>query len=118
MAGLYPNVDALAQLLDAARSAKGLSYNALGRSAGVDPGQANRICRGRFRRLDQSVLQICTVLGVTPPGEQQLPPLPSDAAAQKITRELMAAWDQTPEGADRLAQVLRAMREYRGVQER
>jgi transcriptional regulator with XRE-family HTH domain len=112
MAGSYAHVAKLASLLTAARNRKHLSYAALGKVAGVDAGQAQRICTGKFKRLDQGVLQICNALGVNPPG-QRLPQLPSNEALEMMTRELIAAWDQTPEGASRLADVLRAMRDYR-----
>lgn len=113
MAGHYPHVVELGRLLSEARVQKGLSYSQLGKRSQVDPGQCHRICNGNFKRLDQNVMQICSTLGIKPPG-RRLPLISVDPPAQMIARELMEAWDQTPEGADRLVQVLRAMREYRG----
>jgi transcriptional regulator with XRE-family HTH domain len=112
MAEPYLHVTELARLLSRAREEKRLSYKLLGQASDVDQAQAYRICNGRFKRLDQSVLQICRTLEVDPPGKQ-LPELPSEPSAQLMTRELMAAWDRTPAGANRLAQILRAMRQYR-----
>jgi transcriptional regulator with XRE-family HTH domain len=113
MAQPYPHVTTLAKLLAQRRLEKNLSYSDLADLARVDAAQIYRICQGRFKRLSQSVLQICAVLEIDPPGSQ-VPVPPSSTDAQLITTELMATWDQTSAGANRLAEVLRAVRAYRG----
>ena len=110
MAKPYAHIVELARLLSEARQEKGFSYNDLAAVSRVDAAQSYRICKGRFRRLNQSVLQICKALEVDPPGEV-FARLPAGPPNQLITLELSAAWARISEGADKLAQVLRALRE-------
>lgn len=106
--------------MEAAREKLGLSYAALGERARVDPSQVSRICRGQFVTFSDSVVRICTVIGVRlrstdvePPAAQKSAPGKA-AAWAKLERSVRRAWDKTPAGADRLAKVIAAVAEIRG----
>ena len=108
------------RVLDA-RPLCSLSNADIARATGVDPGQVSKICRGKFETVSDSVVKICTVLGIsTEPGSAS----PDARAAAVITeraeraaawrrleRSARRAWDKTPEGAARLARVLDAIAE-------
>lgn len=106
------SIRTLASELDQARRAKGLSFKKLGDRSGVDAGQAFRICHGDFATYSQNVLRICIALGVDLPlggviGEHDGP---NDG---RLHAALVAAWDKSPEGADRLVRLLDAVAAYR-----
>lgn len=82
-------------------------------AAQVDPGQASRILDGQFRTVGGNVLRICNVLGLNPHGDV-LPDQTSGqarkrAAWAKLEASVRRAWDETPQGADRLAAVIDAV---------
>jgi transcriptional regulator with XRE-family HTH domain len=110
----------LLQRMQAARGRLGLSYAALGERADVDPSQVSRICRGQFATFSDSVVRICTVLGVQLRPTDAAPPaaVPTKtreaAAWAKLERSVRRAWDETPAGADRLAKVIAAVAEIGG----
>lgn len=110
----------LLRRMQAARERLGLSYAALGERADVDPSQVSRICRGQFTTFSDSVVRICTVLGVQLRSTEAAPPaaVPTKtrkaAAWAKLERSVRRAWDQTPAGADRLAKVIAAVAEIGG----
>lgn len=95
------------------RTAAGMSYAALGDFAGVDASQVSRICRGEFVTFGANVVQICTILGVQVPGSRTRVPSgrPADPNWDKLERSMRRAWDNTPDGADRLAKVIAAVGE-------
>lgn len=102
----------------AARAASSLTNAEIARATGVDPGQTSKICRGQFDTLSDSVLKILKALGVRR-GEQS--GLQSSARAQgearrsaawrRLENSMRRAWDETPDGADRLARVIDAVAE-------
>lgn len=90
----------------------GLSYSEIARAADVDVSQVSRICRGQFKTVSQNVVQICKVLGLKTDAPQD--GLPSvNTHFQRLQRGLNKLWDQTPEDADRLFQLLIQLAEIR-----
>lgn len=78
---------ALALRLTVARQDRGWSVATLSRISGVEASQVSKICSGKFRFLNASVLQICTTLGVWP--EAGARPQPAD---RLVVHEVAAAW--------------------------
>ncbi len=104
-----------------ARGACGLSNAQIAAATGVDPGQVSKICRGRFETVNDSLVKICNVLGFSLVSELAASapvrgPVAAestdDAAAwRRLETSVRRAWDNTPEGAARLARVLDAIAE-------
>ena len=103
-----PHASLKARIADAV-SAYPHSVSQLARLAGVDQGQASRIARGEFRRLSENVMQICKALGVpvNEAGE------PKETMKGQLIAELLALWDETPEDARRILQLIAAIRELK-----
>lgn len=90
----------------------GLSYSEIARAADVNVSQTSRICRGQFKTVSQNVVQICKALGL----KMELPQdgLPtSNPHFRRLQKGLYKLWDQTPEDADRLLQLLMQLAEIR-----
>lgn len=116
MAKPFSGAVLLAGLLEAARQEKGLSFSALATLAGVDSGQACRICNGQFRTLSHNVVRICNVLNVRPPEEDVRSSLSSgDSNRERLIAELFATWDHTTAGAEHLVDLLSAVRRIGGA---
>lgn len=109
MANHYPYVKKLARTLNTERERKGYSFKALSKRSGVDVAQVHRICTGNFKRLGQSVLQICSALNVDPPGAESIGSFDAPGANELVS-ELLASWDKTAEGAKNLSNLLAAVR--------
>lgn len=90
-----------------------LSNGQIAALASVDPGQTSRILDGKFQTVSGNVLRICNVLGVDPnaPGADE--PSPEQVRRQvawaKLKASMRRAWDETPQGADRLVAVIDAV---------
>ena len=111
MAKRYPFVDALHERIEAARMARGLSFERLGALADVNAAQVWRICQGDFATLNPSVLKICKVLGLSPDDVDWAAATPvADPIEAQLAAEAIAAWDRTDAGARLLTRVLRALR--------
>ena len=100
-----------------AKTVSGLTTAQIGRQAGVHPSQVTRICQGKFKTLSHSVMQICNVLNIAVPR--------SGARNRGMATEWVQAlasmeklWDQTPDGANKLARVLDAIAELRATHQR
>ncbi|MGH6753084.1 MAG: helix-turn-helix domain-containing protein [Bradyrhizobium sp.] len=90
----------------------GLSYSEIARAADVDVSQASRICRGQFKTVSQNVVQICKALGLKTEAPQDgLPTV--NPHFLRLQNGLYKLWDQTPEDADRLFQLLIQLAEIR-----
>jgi DNA-binding Xre family transcriptional regulator len=114
MAKPYSHRATLAVDLEAARRGRGLSYAELARAAGIDTAQAMRICNGQFVTLSANVLKICRALEVAPPSDDlRLPIGGGSQSAARLQSEVIAAWDETQEGADNLIALLRTARRIR-----
>lgn len=103
----------LAGLIRRRRAKTSLSNAELAAIANVDPGQTSRILDGKFRTVGGNVLRICNVLGIDPHGEHDEDAAPKDvrrhAAWAKLEASVRRAWDQTPQGAERLVAVIDAV---------
>ena len=115
---MKPTQEERSDLLDRMRQARrrlGYSYAVIGAKALIDPSQVSRICRGDFVTFSDSVMRICTVLGVSlradgnALGSEPATRGAGEAAWAKLERSVRRAWDNTPVGAERLARVLAAV---------
>lgn len=82
----------------------------------VHPSQVGRICRGDFKTISHSVVQICKILGLETDGQAASPPN-ERMAWLKLEASVRKLWDKTPEGADKIVRVLDtigALREAEG----
>jgi hypothetical protein len=109
----------LAGRIRRARQKSALSNGEIASLARVDPGQTSRILDGKFRTVSGNVVQICNALGVDLHGAGgDDPPSPTQAktsaAWAKLEASLRRAWDETPQGAERLVRVIDAVAEVSG----
>ena len=91
--------------ITAAHAGCGLSKAEIGRLAKVNAAQVTRVLRGEFLTISNNVVQICKVLGLrreTVP----LPVRPQDAGWVRLEASVRRLWDETPQGADRIAALL------------
>ena len=111
----------MVRLIRQLRAKSVLSNSQLAALAGVDPGQTSRILEGRFRTVSGNVLRICNVLGLNPYGEPPAELTATEArkraAWAKLEASVRRAWDETPQGADRLVAVIDAVANLRFRQE-
>lgn len=107
----------LVGLIRRRRAKTSLSNSELAAIASVDPGQTSRILAGQFRTVSGNVLRICNALGINPHGEDD-----DDAASKEVRKRaawakleasVRRAWDQTPQGAERLVAVIDAVAKVR-----
>lgn len=119
---MKPNRDErekLAELIRQHRTKLALSNQELAKLADVDPGQTSRILDGQFRTVSGNVLRICKALGLDPhvmsPTATTVAEARKRAAWAKLEASLRRAWDETPQGADRLAAVIDAVAKLRTV---
>lgn len=115
---MKPTPEERSDLLDRMRQARrrlGFSYADISVRASVDPSQVSRICRGEFVTFSDSVVRICIVLDVPlrKDGSVSKPEQAAEVAGgtgwAKLERSVRKAWDNTPIGAERLANVLAAV---------
>lgn len=78
----------------------------------VDPSQVSRIVRGDFKTVSSNVVQICKVLGLkletvtTPSGNR-------DVAWSLLEASVRRLWDDSPQGAERIATMLDTIADLR-----
>ncbi len=103
----------LARRIKTAYGKKSLSISEISELSRVDPGQTSRILSGKFKTVSWNVLQICTVLGVDPHGDEAADAISAEAgiAWTKLQESVRRAWDRTPQGAERLVRVIEAVAE-------
>lgn len=103
----------LARLIRNRRANLSFSNAEIAAIAGVDPGQTSRILEGQFRTISGNVLRICNALGIDPLGADvgslTLKDVGKRAAWARLEASVRRAWDQTPQGADRLVTVIDAV---------
>jgi len=103
----------LARRIKRARTKSHLSTAEIAARASVDPGQTSRILEGDFRTISANVVQICKVLGFDPhDGSVAVPTRAQatrNAAWARLEDAVRRAWDKTPQGAERLANVIDAV---------
>lgn len=99
------------------RRKSALSNAEIAALARVDPGQTSRILDGGFLTVSGNVLRICNVLGVDPHTDEASDPtlvqVRKRAAWAKLEASMRRAWDETPQGADRLVAVIDAVARVR-----
>jgi hypothetical protein len=88
----------------------GRSRAEIGRLCQVHSSQVSRICDGEFRTISHNVVQVCRVLGL------KLETVAASATQQDVSWSRLEAsvrklWDQTPEGAEKMAKLLDAIRQ-------
>lgn len=91
------------------RSESGFKIIHIARAAGIDPGQASRICRGDFRTMSNSVVQICNILEIDVTAHVR-------HTAQldgRLVAGLMDLWDGTPEDSARLSVLFTQLAQFR-----
>ncbi len=81
----------------------------LSRFAGVEASQVSKICAGKFRFINASVMQICTALGIRP--ERISVPQPAD---QLLVEEVTEAWAAARPSAVMLSELLDRLARARG----
>lgn len=70
--------------------------------------QVGRICGGQFKTFSFNVVQICKVLEVPLP-RIGLSSLGEDPAWARVQTSIRNLWDETPEGAKAIAQMIDAV---------
>jgi transcriptional regulator with XRE-family HTH domain len=100
---------ALGLQLTLAREEQGWSLADLSRFSGVEASQVSKICAGKFRFINASVMQICTVLNVRPRQVAALPP-----ADTPLVKEVTAAWTAARPSAVLLSELLDRLARARG----
>lgn len=98
-------ISVLRARIAAARVDCALTDTQIGAAVGVHASQVGRITRGEFRRISESVVQICKVLGLEIDAAA-LEPNAETAAWAKLQASMRGLWDKTPEGADKIVRVL------------
>lgn len=98
-------ISVLRARIAAARANCMLTDTQIGAVIGVHASQVGRITRGEFRRISESVVQICKVLGLEIDAAA-LEPNAETAAWAKLQASMRGLWDKTPEGADKIVRVL------------
>lgn len=99
---------ALGLRLCVAREARNWSIAELSRVSGVEASQVSKICAGKFRFINASVLQICMTLGIK---AEAVPALP---AADLLVDDLAAAWAAARPNAVFLGDLLDRLVRLRG----
>lgn len=98
-------ISTLRQRIAIARASSALSDSEIGELTRVHPSQVGRICRGEFKTISNSVVQICKALGM----HMETAPLDASeesVAWRRLEASLRSLWDKTPEGAEKIVRVL------------
>jgi len=105
-------ISALRKRIATARFVSLLSDTEIGSLTRVHPSQVGRICRGEFKTISNSVVQICKAIGI------QMETAPLDASEEgvawrRLEASLRSLWDNTPEGAEKIVRVLDTIQSLR-----
>ena len=95
----------LEKQLSRARKRNPLTNAEIGQLASVHPSQVGRICNGNFRTISNNVVQVCRVLGIELETVAK-PARKRDTSWLRLESSIRNLWDQTPEGARRIAKIL------------
>lgn len=101
-------LDSLRTRIATARAADASTDALIGEISGVHPSQVGRICRGEFKTISHNVVQVCKALGLKMESAA-LREAGDDLGWLKLESSLRNLWDETPEGADRIARVLQTI---------
>jgi hypothetical protein len=99
---------AVKQLLEHKRSLSMLTNSEISRISGVHQSQVGRICSGQFRTFSFNVVQICKILNVSLPN-LSTSDLDKDPSWDKLQSRMRILWDETPESAKAIAQIIDAV---------
>lgn len=88
-----------------AEARSGLSYAEISRLSHVHSSQVSRICKGEFKTISHNVVQICITLGLEL-ASIRTPATKVDASWSKLEASVRRIWDNTPEGANKIARML------------
>lgn len=91
-----------------ARQLSELSNAEISRISGVHQSQVSRICGGQFKTFSFSVVQICKALDVALP-RVVMAVSEEDPSWAEVQTCMKALWDETPEGAKAISQMIRAV---------
>ena len=95
----------LKQRIADANAESPLSRAEIGEICDVHPSQVSRICRGDFKTISYNVVQVCTALGLEVE-TVKVPATKEDASWSKIEASARSIWDNSAEGADKIARIL------------
>ena len=98
-------INALRRQIAGARAVIALTDTEIGELADVHPSQVGRICRGEFKTISHNVVQTCKALGLEM-DSAALDVSDQSVAWKKLESSLRSLWDNTPDGADKIARVL------------
>lgn len=90
------------------------TYSEIASATDIHASQVSRICRGQFKTISPSVVQICRFLGVDifdVPGLGKT----NELHQKRLKRGVLEIWDRTPEDADRIVRLLRQIAALRGM---
>ncbi|WP_299165349.1 hypothetical protein [uncultured Tateyamaria sp.] len=85
-----------------------LSNAEISRMSGVHQSQVGRICSGQFKTFSFNVVQICKILEVGLPSTD-VPTSGEDPSWAQVQSSMRDLWDETPEGAKAIAQMIDAV---------
>ena len=91
-----------------ARQLSELSNAEISRITGVDPSQVSRICGGQFKTFSFNVVQICKVFDIALP-RVDVAVSEEDPSWAEVQTCMKALWDETPEGAKAISQMIKAV---------
>lgn len=103
----------LKQRIAEADAGNSLNRSQIGEICNVHPSQVSRICRGDFKTISHNVVQVCTALGL----EVQTvkgPATKEDASWSKIEASARGIWDNSVEGANKIARILETIGQLKG----
>ena len=85
-----------------------LSRSEISKICAVHPSQVSRICRGHFRTISYNVVQVCTAIGLEVQ-TVKTSATKNDASWSKIEASARDIWDNSSEGADKIARILQTI---------
>lgn len=101
-------LDAVKHALAEKRGLSKLTNAEISRISGVHQSQVGRICAGQFKTYSFNVVQICKALDVTLPRATTIVE-DEDPAWAKVQSSMRKLWDETPDGANAIAQMIEAV---------
>jgi len=101
-------IELLGERIKSAWRGSGLKQREIAERTSIEPSQVSKICNGKFKTINGHVMQICKFLGVpideVPPEDELVDPV-----WLKIEESVRQLWDKTPEGAEKIANLLESV---------
>lgn len=112
LAGATPDSDEMARVIAEAWDAKLLSQKEACLAMGINQGHFSKLVRGKFKRPGGHAAALYAyakerMSGASTPGEDLA------QLRERLTQQLLAAWDHTPEGARALGSILDGVKQLR-----